>query len=156
MTCLVLYFGLLYLVDKSMFLNPLWQWASLLVYVFFMFRASSADAAIGKDFRKRVRAPFLVFVWMTLAYWFLFYGLHLADPELLRMETAMHIAQLKQQVEAGTGDPAQSARLREQLLYLEREGMSLGMGHVLVQLAFGMVGGFGLAAAVTAFRSSKS
>jgi hypothetical protein len=155
----ILYFALLYAVRKELFLNPFLQWGSLVVYVAFMWRAGREDrAANGADrpFPVLVRAPFTAFVITNLLYWMFFYGLHLADPQLLELETQAQIEYFREQLAAGTGDPRQSNQLREQIQYLEQAGMSQPLGHVLLRFAMGALGGFALAAGVVALQRSAA
>jgi hypothetical protein len=150
----VAYFTALYWIDKRLFLHPALQWGSLVIYLAFMYRAlrqEAQDAAgLRRDFRARVRTPFLVFILINLAYWFFYYGLHLADPALLEMETAIQLDYFRKELAAGTGDPQKSNQLREQIQYLESSGMGLALKDVLLQMAVGAFGGFALAAALTA------
>ncbi len=152
----ILYFLLLYTVRKELFLNPWLQWASLLIYLGCMYRAAQEETALNgfqRDFRTMVRTPFIVFLLINIVYWLFYYALHLADPELLRMETAMDLAFKKQQLAGGLGDPQQANQLREQIMALEREASQPAMqplGPIIFRLAIGSIGGFILAASVTA------
>jgi hypothetical protein len=155
----VFFFALLYAANKAWFLHPALQWGSLAIYGLFMYRALREDDAkagsLRRDFRARVRAPFLAFVIINLLYWLFFYALHLADPALLEMETASKLEYLRGQLAAGTGDPQESNRLREQIQYLETSGMGVSVRDVLLQMAVGALGGFGLAAAITALAPER-
>lgn len=152
----IFYFLLLYMVRKELFLNPWLQWASLLVYLGCMYRAAREDGTLHgyqRDFRTMVRTPFIVFLWINIAYWLFYYALHLADPSLLQMETALDLAFKKQQLAAGLGDPQQANQLREQIQLLERQASQPPMqplGPIIFRLAIGSTGGFILAAGVTA------
>ena len=154
----VFYFAILYFVKKELFLNPWLQWASMGIYLLFMWRAAKEDcAALGtsRDFREILRTPFVVFLLTNLFYWLFYYTLHLADPELLQMETALKLDFLKQQLVAGTGDPQQANQIREQIQYLEKEGMALGMGDVFLRMGFGALGGFALSAGIAGILRSE-
>ena len=147
----VFYFVLLYLANKALFLHSGLQWASLVIYALFMYRATQVDCAQNgrdREFRTLVRTPFVVFLLINLCYWLFYYSLHLADPALLQMETAAQVAYLKAQLTAGTGDPQQANALREQIAYLEQHGMSLPLGPVLMQMGLGALGGFAMASVV--------
>ena len=149
----VFYFVLLYMARKALFLNAGLQWASLLLYAFFMFRALQADSAAhgrNRPFPLMVRTPFMVFLLINLCYWLFYYSINLADPELLKMQTEAQMAFLQEQLAAGTGDPQQSNALREQIAYLEHNGMSMPLGPVVLQMGMGALGGFALSAAMVA------
>lgn len=158
----IFYFVLLYMVRKDLFLNPWLQWASLLLYGACMYRAAQEETALQggqRDFRTMVRTPFIVFLLINVAYWLFYYALHLADPALLQMETALDLAFKKQQLAAGLGDPQQANQLREQILALERQANQppvQPLGPVLFRLAIGSLGGFLLAAGVTALVRSTA
>jgi hypothetical protein len=149
----IAYFIVVYLSGKNLFLNPFLQWASMLFYLACMYFASKEDLALNgesRDFREIIRTPFVVFLLINLGFWMFYYGLHLFDPELLKLETAAQIASLNKELDAGVGDPEQSNLMREHLQYLEKEGMLLPLGPVISKMAMGAIGGFGLAAIVTA------
>ncbi|MBK8556177.1 MAG: hypothetical protein IPL65_10610 [Lewinellaceae bacterium] len=155
----VMYFFLFYTIDKNLFLNPFVQWSSMVVYVLCMFQASKEDCAansVHRDFRMITRTPFLVFILINLAYWLFYYSLHLADPELLQMETALQLKMLQEQLAAGTGDPDSANTLRENIQFLQKEGMTMTLGPVLMRMGMGAIGGFALAAAIAYLQRSKS
>jgi hypothetical protein len=155
----VFYFAILYFVKKELFLNTWLYWASMAIYLLFMWRAAKEDCAekgVSRDFREILRTPFVVFLLTNLLFWLFWYTLHLADPELLKMEAAMQMDFLKQQLEAGTGSHEQNNQIREQIQLLEKEGMALGMGDVFLQMGRGALGGFVLSAGIAAIlRSDK-
>ena len=149
----VFYFALLYFAQKSLFLNPWLQWASMGIYLLFMYRAAREDCAergTQRDFREILRAPFVAFLLINLFYWLFYYSLHLADAELLRLESAAQVQYLKDQLAAGTGDPQQANQFREQIQYLEQTGMSLPLGHVVLRMGIGALGGFAISAGIAA------
>jgi hypothetical protein len=146
------YFVIVYLMGKNHFINPFLQWFPMLFYIGFMYIASKEDLAKNgesRDFREIIRTPFVVFLLINLGFWMFYYGLHLFDPELLKLETAAQIASIKKQLNEGVGDPEQSNQMREQLQYLEKEGMLLPLGPVVSKMAMGAIGGFGLAAIIS-------
>ena len=155
----VFYFALLYFSNKTNFLNPWLQWSSMVLYLLFMYRATREDGLLhgfNRDFREMLRTPFVVFLLINLMYWLFYYSLHLADPELLKMETALQVGHLKSQLDAGLGDPQEANKIREQIQYLEKDGMSLPLGPVLLQMCLGAIGGFALAAGITALIRSTA
>ncbi|MEO6759978.1 MAG: DUF4199 family protein [Saprospiraceae bacterium] len=152
----IFYFLLLYILRPEFFLNPWLQWASLLIYLLCMYRATREDVLINgsqRDFRTLLRSPFIVFLLINIAYWVFYYALHLFDPGLLQMETALDLDFKKNQLAAGLGDPQQANQLREQILSLERESklpQVQPLGPIIFRLAIGSIGGFLLAAGVAA------
>ena len=155
----VSYFAILYFAKKELFLNPWLYWANMAIYLLFMWRAAKEDCAergTSRDFREILRTPFVVFLLTNLLFWLFWYTLHLADPELLKMEAALQLDFLKQQLASGTGDPEQSNQIREQIQIFEKEGMSLGIGDVFLQMRRGALAGFALSAGIAAIlRSGK-
>jgi hypothetical protein len=147
------YFALLYFIKKDLFLNVGLYWASMAIYILFMWRAAKEDCAengVLRGFREILRTPFIVFLLINLLFWLFWYTLHLADPELLQMEAAMKMNYLQQQLTSGPGDPQQANQFREQIQLLEKEGMSLTMGAVFLQMGVGALGGFALSAGIAA------
>jgi hypothetical protein len=150
----VLYFLLFYFARKELFLDPYIQWFSMVIYLACMIQATREDVAkhgTQRDFREMSRVPFVVFLLVNLAYWLFYYSLHLADPSLLAMENQAQLDMLQQQLQSGTGDPEQMNRIREQVQYLQKDDMMMALGPVLMRMCIGALGGFGLAAAITAY-----
>jgi hypothetical protein len=146
-----------YLVQKTYFLHPVVQWGSLIIYLFFMDLASRKDCAANgyeRDFREMTRTPFTVFLLINLGYWLFYYGIHLYDPQLTVMELDGQIAMLQAQIQAGTGDPVTANDIRQQLIELEKikQHPVTPLGPILTRMAVGALGGFGLAAGITAIR----
>lgn len=149
----VFYFAILYFIQKELFLNTWFYWGSMAIYLLFMWRAAKEDCAengVTRNFREILRIPFITFLLINLLFWLFWYTLHLADPELLRMEAAMKMDYLQQQLANGPGDPQMANQLREQIQLLEKEGMTLTMGAVFLQMGIGALGGFALSAGISA------
>lgn len=154
----VFYFAILYFAKKELTLNPWLYWASMAIYLLFMWRAAQEDCAergTNRDFREVLRTPFIVFLLTNLLFWLFWYTLHLADPDLLRMEAAKELDFWKQQLATGTGDPQQNNQIREQIQQLEKAEPKLGIGDVFLQMGFGTLGGFGLSAGIAAILRSE-
>lgn len=125
----------------------------MVVYIAFMYAAARADVSrhgVARDFRELTRPPFITFLLINLAFWLLSYSLHLADPQLLQMEANIQIAHYEAQLKQGL-DPQEANKLREQIRFLQKEGMSLPLGHVFLRMALGAIGGFMLSALIAAF-----
>ncbi|MBV6439164.1 MAG: DUF4199 domain-containing protein [Haliscomenobacteraceae bacterium CHB4] len=149
----VFYFAILYFIKKELFLNTWLYWASMAIYLLFMWRAAREDCeekGVARDFREILRTPFIVFLLINLLFWLFWYTLHLADPELLQMENALQLNYLKQQLATGPGDPQHANQLRDQIQVLEKEGTTLTMGAVFLQMGIGALGGFLLSAGIGA------
>jgi len=150
----IFYFLLLYVAKKELFLNPWFQWASMGIYVLFMWRTMRDDAAAhgtARDFREMVRAPFVTFLIINLGYWLFYYGLHLYDPSLLYAEMLLEKNNLEAQLTAGAGDPQQANQLRErvqELQHLLQTGVSQSLAPIVTRMGMGAIGGFMLAAGV--------
>ena len=152
----IFYFTLLYVAKQDLFLSPLFQWGSLIFYLAFMWQATRQDCAVngtGRDFRTVVRTPFLTFLLINLSYWLFYYGLHLYDPSLLQAEMNLELNMLKNQIAAGLGDPGQANQFRERIQELEKiiqNPQPQPLGPVMMRMCVGAIGGFVLAAGVTA------
>lgn len=156
----VFYFALLYSVGKETFLNPWLQWASMIFYLTFMYRAAKADCDLNgksRDFRQILRTPFAVFILINLFYWMFYYGLHLYDLDLVRMELLAEKQTYQSMLDAGVGDPQQANQIREGLMELDKalENPVQPLGPVITRMAMGALGGFVLSAGIAAtLRSS--
>ncbi|MBC7775896.1 MAG: DUF4199 family protein [Phycisphaerae bacterium] len=152
----IFYFTLLYVAKQNLFLSPLFQWGSMVFYLFFMWKATVDDALIHdvrRDFREVVRTPFVTFLLINLCYWLFYYGLHLYDPSLLQAEMNLELDMLKSQLSAGLGDPEQANKFRERIQDLEKIIQSpqpQPLGPVMMRMCVGAIGGFALAAGVAA------
>ncbi len=149
----VLYFALVYGISREAFMHPGLQWASLVFYLVFMWRAARMDCALHgaeREFRDLVRTPFAVFILINLAYWLFYYGLHLADPELVRLELLAQREGIAALLDKGVGDPQSANQLREQLKELDKvlENPVQPLGPILMRFGIGALGGFVLAAGV--------
>ncbi|MBK9336861.1 MAG: DUF4199 family protein [Lewinellaceae bacterium] len=156
----VFYFALLYTIGPETFLKPALQWASMGFYLAFMYRAAKADCKLHgteRDFRAILRTPFAVFILINLFYWMFYYGLHLADLELVRMELLAEKQTYQTMLDAGTGDPEQANQIREGLLELEKaiENPVQPLGPVITRMAMGALGGFALSAGIAAILRSS-
>lgn len=157
----VMFFALVYTAKKEAFLNTWVQWGSMAFYLLFMYRAAREDCALSgtnRDFREILRAPFVVFILINLFYWLFYYGLHLADTELLRMELLAERQLYEDQLRAGPGDPQQANQLRERIIEVEKALANpvQPLGPVITRMAMGALGGFALSAGIAAMlRLSK-
>ena len=157
----VFYFLLVYVAKKEAFLNPWLQWSAMIFYVLFMYQAAREDCALNgtkRDFREIIRTPFIVFILINLFYWLFYYGLHLWDTDLVRMELLAEKQAYRTQIMQGTGDPQQANQIRERIADVDKalESPIQPLGPVLTRMAMGAIGGFGLSAGIAAFiRSSK-
>ena len=157
----VFYFALLYVGKKEAFLNFWFQYTSLILYLAFMYRAAKEDCALNganRDFRAIIRTPFIVFIVINLLYWLFYYGLHLADADLIRLELTAEKQSYQQQILQGAGDPQQANQLRERIADIDKALVHpvQPLGPVITRMAMGAIGGFGLAAGVAAIvRSSE-
>ena len=157
---LVLFYFLMYTIRRELFLDNVVQWAPMLVYLLFMYRAAKEDCAANgtqRDFREIMRTPFVVFILMNLGYWLFYYGLHLADTELVRLELLAEKQLYQNQLLGGTGDPQQANQLRERILEVDHalEKPMQPLGPVITRMAMGALGGFGLAAGIVALLRSS-
>ncbi|MCS6927896.1 MAG: hypothetical protein NZM43_00210 [Saprospiraceae bacterium] len=153
----VLYFSLLYAIGRSAFLNVGLQWAAMAFYVLFMYRAARTDdeqRGAEREFRHQVRAPFAVFILINLAYWLFYYGLHLADPELVRQELLLQKQRIEAELARGAGDPQWAAQLRQHLQEIAKalENPVQPLGPVLMRFGVGAIGGFALASLIVLVR----
>lgn len=151
----VFYFALLYTIGAQHFLNPWLQWASMGLYLLFMYRAAKEDCAqhgTNRDFRAILRTPFIVFILINLFYWLFYYGLHLADIELLRLELLAEKQAYQTQIDAGTGDPQVTNQLRERINEVDKalQQPVQPLGPVITRMAMGAIGGFALSAGIAA------
>ena len=158
----IFYFTLLYVSKKEHFLSPLLQWGSMVIYLFFMYRAAQEDCAqngTARDFREILRTPFIVFLLINLGYWLFFYGLHLADPGLIQTEMGIELASLKAQLSAGLGDPEQANRFRERIQELEKTIQNPGtqpLGPIITRMFIGALGGFALSAGIASYLRART
>ncbi|MBN8681242.1 MAG: hypothetical protein J0L99_01255 [Chitinophagales bacterium] len=153
----VLFYTMIYFVKKELLLNPWIQWGPMVFYVAFMYKAQQEDCALygaERDFRAMVRIPFITFILINLGYWLWYYASHLADPSLITQEIQVVLSDLEQQLSAGTGDPQQANDIRMQIAEHKKviEAPTMPLLPVVTRMAFGSIGGFLLAALLTAIK----
>ncbi len=126
----ILVFVLLYFVQPAAFLHPVAWWSSLLIYLFFMYRAVQPAAAL--TFRDNVRDPFLTFL-LANGLFYLFYYIMLSylAPDLQDLQWELLQASGQLPPDADKAD------------YIST------LPGIFLQYARSLVFGFGLAAAVT-------
>ena len=155
------YFVLLYFSGRDYFLNPFIQWASMGVYLYFMWQAAKTDCHIhgsARDFREIVRTPFIVFLLINLCYWMLYYALHLFDPKLVSIELNMELADIQSKLQAGVGDPQMANALREREVEIESTLNSTPvqpLGPIINRMFMGALGGFAISAVIAAIIRSR-
>ena len=156
------YFMLLYGIRQELFLSPGLQWASMGIYLLFMWQAAKVDCqahGLERDFREILRTPFVVFLLINLCYWMFYYALHLYDPGLIQTEMALEIQGIKAQIEAGVGDPQQANLLRDRMNDLEQSLQlppAQPLGPIVTRMLIGALGGFSLSAGVAALQRYKA
>ena len=126
----ILFFAVIYMVDKVLFLNPVLWWASTVIYFFFMYRA--VQPAEDLTFRDNIRDPFLTFV-LANGLFYLFYYLMLSFIDPVLQDIQWEMLQESGQLPDGATQ--------------EKAAPSF-MG-ILLQYARSLIFGFGFAAAVT-------
>jgi Protein of unknown function (DUF4199) len=147
----------LYFTDKNLITHSFYTyWLPLLVfYPLLMYKSASDDQQSGVDriFREAIRTPFLTFTVANVFFWLCLYGLHLADPELSKMELTQQLHFAEEQLKQGLGDPQQMNEIRQQVNDISAElnrPIQQPMGPYFFSMAIWMILGFGIAAAVTA------
>lgn len=160
---LSIYLIALYFVDKNLLTQSLTAyWLPLLLIhpaaMYLSARQRQAEPP-GAEFRERVRLPFQTFAIANVFFWIALYALHLADPELARMELQQQLVFVQGQLEQGVGDPQQMNELRQQLNDIQAEinkpVVQQPAGPYVFSLAIWNIFGFGIAAAITAVLPKK-
>lgn len=124
-------FLLAYWIGREQALHPALWWGSLLIYLYFMYRAGSA--ATRRDLRAYLQPAFLVFVIANLLFYgFYFYLITGLDPGLLDVQAAQMEAQ---------------GRLES------RDAIIPTPASMFLSYCYSLFGGFLLALAVAAVRS---
>ena len=154
-----IYLVAIYFADKGNITNSLLTyWLPLfLIYPILLFqvvRVSPGEA----EFRLAVRPPFTTFAVANVFFWLCLYGIHLADPELSKMELGQQLNYAQEQLKQGVGDPQQMNKLRQSINDIQAEISSSNgqpMGPYIFSLCIWMILGFGISAAMTAIFRKK-
>ena len=145
------FYTLVYCINPKFHNNILFYWGGLLLYLPLMIRAVDEQTGVWNnqiDFKQALRTAFIVFLLCNLGYYFYYYGINLYDPSLLEEQAQMHINQMKEQLNSGTGNPQESNELREQIADLEKHGMQLDLTTIFLRMALGALGGFMVSAGI--------
>ncbi len=157
----VIYVLALYYVDKKLLTNAVATYWLPLLLIFppLMYKAAldEVEAHGKKDFRTFLRTPFLTFAVANVAFWLCLYALHMADPDLARMELTQQLEYAQGQLKQGMGDPQQMNKIREQVsqIQMELQAIQQPVGPYIFSMAIWKILGFGLAAAVTGLVRSR-
>jgi Protein of unknown function (DUF4199) len=152
---IVVYLLGLYFVDNKLLVNGFVAYWLPLVFLMppIMYKACIDELRQNgsKDFRATLRAPFLVFALANVAFWLCLYGLHLADPNITRMELTQQLAFAQDQLKQGMGDPQQMNQIRQQVsdIQAEMNHIQQPLGPYLFSMMIWMLLGFGISAGVT-------
>lgn len=153
---LILYLLGVYFVDKKLLTNSLAAYwlPLLLIYPALMYKAGMDEIAQNglKDFRETVRIPFMTFAVANVFFWLCMYGIHLADPDLVRIELTQQLDFAQGQLKNGMGDPEQMNKVRQQVndIQAELSNPKQPFGPYIFSMAIWKILGFGIAAAITA------
>jgi hypothetical protein len=147
----------LFLVDKQLITQSFYTYWLPLLVIFppFMYKAAVDEYKISgtKDFRQTLRVPFLAFAVANVFFWLCLYGIHLAEPELARIELTQQLHFAEEQLKQGLGDPQQMNKIRQQVNDITAElnrPSQQPLGPYFFSMAIWMILGFGISAAVTA------
>jgi hypothetical protein len=95
----VAYFLVFYFIQPQLMLEPAVQWASVGVYLLFMFLAARRErAALGDDtypFKQALRTAFLTFLIMSVIYYIFNFILYRLDPTLIIYEKEVMIRSMR-------------------------------------------------------------
>ena len=158
---IIVYLLGLYFVDNKLMVNGFVTYWLPLVFLMppLMYKACLDELRQNgaKDFRETLRTPFLVFAIANVAFWLSLYGLHLADPNITRMELSQQLAYAQDQLKQGMGDPQQMNQVRQQVndIQAEMNHIQQPLGPYLFSMMIWMLLGFGISAGVTAIVRAK-
>jgi hypothetical protein len=149
----------IYIANKELYLNPWVNWLILFLYVPYMWLAIRDFMRAHpetKEIRTIIRPAFLTFILINLGFYLLLYGLFLSDQELLQITSSREIQYFENELKQGVGDPQKANELRDQIQYLKTHGMKMPLGHLLLQMCMGAIGGFSLSALMAFMFQSRS
>jgi len=149
----VVFFLIIYLIDKKLLLNPWVAYSPMLVYVAAMYLASSrVREEIEGPFpwKEALRIAFIVFLIASAWFYLFYYVIHLADPSLAVLQKEYARENLSRFIEPG--------KLQEAYRKLEEQDFQMTLGRAILGWAQGSILGFGLAAliALVTRRESKA
>lgn len=154
----VVYLLLFYFIQKPLFLDAKVLWSTLIIYLFFMFKAVNEidDIATSIDFKSYIQIAFWVFVIANLIYYPFFHILcNYLDTSLLEIMRSTQIEYLEWTLKQSTRIEEQQS-IRKTIEELKIQDMHLTFSVTLYSLVRSIIGGFLLSVIVAMITSKRN
>lgn len=147
----VLFFVVIYLIDKKLLLNPWVAYSPMLIYVAAMYLASSKGRETTDGpfpWREALRIAFIVFLVASAFFYVFYYVIHQVDPSLAILQKDYARENLPRIVKPD--------KLQEAYRTLEEQDFRMTLGRTILGWAQGAILGFGLAALIALLTRRES
>lgn len=138
----IAYLLLFYLVNPKLMLNPTVLWSSLLIYLFFMFRACWEEQRKMENysFRQALKSAFVVFVLANAMYYtYYFIMFNWLDPGLIEIQREL----MGENLERFSGVLGEGNKTEMQRNILE-DPLTVTVERTFLSFGLGLIGGFAL------------
>ncbi|MBK8724012.1 MAG: DUF4199 domain-containing protein [Saprospiraceae bacterium] len=154
----VVYLLLFYFIQKPLFLDAKVLWSTLIIYLFFMFKAVNEidDIATSIDFKSYIQIAFWVFVIADLIYYPFFHILcNYLDTSLLELMRSTQSEYLELTLKQSTRIEEQQV-IRKTIEELKIQDMHITFSNTLYSLVQGIIGGFLLSVIVAMITAKRN
>jgi len=154
----VLYLLLFYFIQKPLFLDAKVIWSTLIIYLFFMFKAVNEidDTATSIDFKSYIQIAFWVFVIADLIYYPFFHIMcNYLDASLLEIMRQNQSQYLDAMIKQSTKIDEQQV-IRKTIEDLKTQDMHITFSNTLYSLVQGIIGGFLLSVIVAMITAKRN
>jgi hypothetical protein len=150
----IAYYLLFFVSNKELIFTPAVIWSSMLVSVLCMYLCGKKILTKDIQFQDILRTVFLVWVIAELMFYLWYYRFYNADASISAIQSKVMI-DTYQNLLTQTQDMAQAQMLRATISDLQQNPLTLTFKEAFIGLGRGLVGGFGIAYAITYFLDKK-
>lgn len=150
----IAYYFLFLFSNKELIFTPAVIWSSMLISIVCMYLCGKKILTKDISFQNILQAVFLVWVVAELMFYVWYYRFYNADLSIAAIQSKVMI-DAYQNLLASTQDMSQAQLLRASISDLQQNPLTFTFKEAFIGLGRGLVGGFGIAYAITYFLDKK-
>ena len=150
----IAYYLLFFMSNKTLIFTPVVIWSAMLISILCMYLCGKKMSNADAKFQDILRSVFLVWVISELMFYVWYYRFYNADVSMAAIQSKVMI-DAYQNLLTETQDMAQAQMLRASITDLQQNPLTFTFKEAFIGLGRGLVGGFGIAYAITYFFDRK-
>ena len=88
----IIFYTVVYMIDRSLFFSPIVHWSSFLFYIYFM-AVAWKDAGKPEDFRESLKIMFVIYLIANAIYYIFYYLIFkVVDPDIVEIQKEMMVS----------------------------------------------------------------